>query len=222
MKQSQSNTDHLFYDKYVNKVVIELNIATLFRDRDLSRVKNSLAVYDKLLEDSGGSDVWVGQCLRKRRVTVPDVLYASKLLALLQNNDNFSVRVERHRLAVYSNNDALIKAIVKIDAGLCVKEVSEPASDKVKDYLLSNPHTIIVKSYTHKYKVTVCALYADTANFHSWAEKLSGKIKLLSRTYQPGSGGYFYVADDRVLGMCKLFLGSKIRRVDTLVTESEI
>ena len=35
-------------------------------------------------------------------------------------------------------------------------------------------------------------------------------------------GGYFYVADQKTLSLCRIFLGDKIRRVDELRTFEEI
>lgn len=210
-------TNHLFYDKYVNKIAIQTPLAGDFRNKELDRLKVNFDHYSRLLENSKNGFIEIGNW-NKKKISVNDVFNGFKLLNLLDNEEDYTVRVEGRTLSVYSNNDALIDKIWSIDP-LIVKEITQPVNETVKNFLLSNPNKIIAKNYTHKFRVTVNPLRNNSESFHEWAEKMP-KIKLLKRTYK--TEGYFYAADEKVLNLCKIFLGSRIRRIDEMVTESEI
>jgi len=216
MKQIKK-TNHLFYDKYVNKITIYTPLAGDFRTKELDRLKVNFDHYSHLLENSKNGFIEVGSW-NKKRISVSDVFVGFKLLNLLDSEEDFAVRVEGKVLGIYSNNDVLIEKIRCLDPGI-VREISKPSNEIVKNFLLANPNKVIAKTYTHKYRVTINPLRHNSESFHEWAEKIP-KIKLLKRTYR--TEGYFYAADEKVLGLCKLFLGSKIRRIDELVTEEEI
>ena len=85
--------------------------------------------------------------------------------------------------------------------------------------MLTTPKAIIRKEYTHKYKVTINALWESADNFKAWAVKLP-KIKTTGNKYR--FGGHFYVADEKTLSLCHIFLADKIRKVEQLVTTTEI
>jgi hypothetical protein len=210
-------TSHLFYDKYVNKIAIYTPLANDFRTKELDKLKINFDQYSRLLENSKNGFIEIGNW-NKKRISVGDVITGFKLLNLLDEEEDFSVRVEGKILGIYSNNDDLIEQIRNIDHSV-VREITKPANQTIKSFLLSNPNKIISKNYTHKFRVTVNPLRNNSENFHDWAEKIP-KIKLLKRTYK--TEGYFYAADEKVLGLCRLFLGSKIRRIDEMVTEEEI
>lgn len=215
--KSLKKTSHLFYDKYVNKISVHTPLAADFRTKELDRLKVNFDHYSQLLENSKQGYIEIGGW-NKKRISVGDVFVGFKLLNLLDSEDDFAVRVEGKILGIYSNNDELIEKIGNIDRTI-VREISVPSNQTVKNFLLSNPNKVITKSYTHKFRVTVNPLRANSQSFHEWAEQIP-KIKLLKRTYK--TEGYFYAADEKVLGLCRLFLGSKIRRIDELVTEDEI
>lgn len=210
-------TNHLFYDKYVNKISIYTPLAGDFRSKELDKLKINFDQYSRLLENSKNGFIEIGSW-NKKRISVNDVIVGFKLLNLLSSEEDFAVRVEGKILGIYSNNDDLIECIHNIDHTV-VREITKPANQTIKSFLLTNPNKIISKNYTHKFRVTINPLRANSQSFHEWAEKIP-KIKLLKRTYS--TEGYFYAADEKVLGLCRLFLGSKIRRIDEMVTEEEI
>lgn len=211
------NTNKLFYDKYANKISIRTPLAIDFRTKELDRLKINFDQYSHLLENAKGGKIEIGNW-NKKTISVADVIIGFKILNLLDCEDEYAVRVEGKTLSIYSNDDILIEKIRIIDPSI-VLEIFKPSSERIKNYLLANPNRIITKKYTHKFRVTVNPLRSNSESFHEWAEKIP-KIKLLKRTYK--TEGYFYAADEKVLSLCKLFLGSKIRRIDEMITEDEI
>ncbi len=208
-------TSKLFFDKYVNKVSVVSVLASEFRSRSLVRAMASIKIISDQIDKSPDGRRQL-RSWRKKYATVSDVIYVNKLVDLLDKDTDYILRVEGDTLSIYSNNDALLDSIQQLGQ---IREVCKPANDKVRAFLLSNPNSIISKKYTHKYRVTVNALRDSSESFHTWAEKIPS-IKLLKRTYH--SEGYFYAANEKTLGMCRLFLGNKIRRVDEMYLVSEI
>jgi hypothetical protein len=208
-------TSKLFFDKYVNKISITNALAAEFRSKSLVRAESQIRAIASQIENSPDGRIKLKSWYVKH-VTVADIIYVTKLIDILRNETDFCLRVESDVLGIYSNDDSLIERIYQLGN---VRDMSKPADDKIRAFLLATPNAIISKKYTHKYRVTVNPLRDASDSFHSWAEKLPS-IKLLKRTYR--SEGYFYAANDKTLGMCKIFLGNKIRRVDEMFLVSEI
>ena len=217
MKLSKK-TNKLFYDKFVYKVEAQTPLGTLYHERDLSKVRLKLNEYDTKVQAAGG-ELDLSARWYRRVVTTDDIFANIQFLTLLEaETDPFSIRVEGNTVGIYTNNKAFVDQLSYIKG--FVRELTVPKSDKVRDYLLANPDKVVVKNYTHKYKVIVGGLGHEAENFVAWAEnmpkiKLAGKKKYLYDSY-------FYVTDLKVLGMCRLFLSKKIRKVQELVTEQEI
>jgi hypothetical protein len=131
---------------------------------------------------------------------------------------DYTLRVESSSLGLYSNDIDFIEKVTTIK-DIHIEETSQAADNKVKEFLLSTPKAIIRKEYTHKYKVTVNALWDSADSFTTWAHKLP-KIKTTGNNYK--FGGYFYVADEKTLSLCHIFLSDKVRKVEELVTFEEI
>lgn len=211
-----TRTSKLFFDKYVFKIVITNPLSFEFRDKNLSKVLLQLEKIAKEVELSPSHRVFLNTW-NKKIIHYEECKHAINIHNLLSAEpDNFTLRIESSHLGIYSNDEEFIKKIQ--DFGRVI-EISKPANDKIKDFLLKNPHCIVSKKYTHKYRITVNPLREAGPDFHSWAENIPS-IKLLKRTYR--SEGYFYAANEKTLGLCRLFLGGKIRRIDTMYLESEI
>ena len=208
-------TSKLFFDKYVNKISITTVLASEFRSKSLVRAEVQIRAIASQIEKSPDGRVHL-KSWYKKHATVSDIIHITKIIALLRSEVDYALRVESDILGIYTNDDSLIDRIYQLGS---VRDLSKPANDRVRAFLLSNPNSIISKKYTHKYRVTVNPLRDASDSFHSWAEKLPS-IKLLKRTYR--SDGYFYAANEKTLGMCKIFLGNKIRRVDEMFLVSEI
>ena len=209
------NTSKLFFDKYVYKISLNTVLAAEFRYKNLPRTIAKIQTLAVQIEKTKEGKIQLGTYYRKF-VNVNDIFHVSRLCNILKDQSDYGIRVEGESLGVYTNNENVISDIEKLGK---IRDISKPANDTVKTFLLSNPNSIIAKQYTHKYRVTVNPLRDASESFHQWDEKIPS-IKLLRRTYH--TEGYFYAANEKTLGMCKIFLGDKIRRVDEMFLESEI
>jgi hypothetical protein len=217
MKLSKK-TNKLFYDRYANKISIYYELAEDFRNASLDQLRNKFRVYAEMLENSKGESLKLGRW-NQRTLTHVTLFTGTDLISVLESTVDYSVRVEGGVLSFYSNDDNIIKNISKIPT-VKVKYIIMPANKKIKEFLLNNPRKIISKKYTHKFKVTVNPLKDQEESFREWAKKLP-KIKISTKSLR-GSDGYFYVKDEKTLGLCRLFLSNRIRRIDELTREDEI
>lgn len=223
MKQLKKlTTSKLFFDKYVNKVVILAKLAALFRERDLLKVRVAVNNYDQKIDSSRDKCVVVKSGWSPKTIFFEDVKLASKLLDLLEGQTDYAMRVEGDTVGIYTNDVGLVNQLTALDPK-AIDEVSYPKSDTISTFLLSNPNTIVSKRKEYEYKIKLAGL-GDTGaeDFKAWASKIA-KIKVTNRSksYIWG-GGHVYVADAKTLTICKLYLGKKIRRIDRIVLESEI
>lgn len=217
----KQHTSKLFFDKYVNKVVITASLATLFRERELDVVKAMVDEYANKIDLTKDKVLVVASKWHNKKFYPRDVFLASKVIDALENED-YALRVEGSRLGVYTNNPALVAQLLSI-ANDCIYEVSTPRTADIEKYLLANPNTIVANKKEFEYKLKLAGLGEDGAiNFKDWASKMS-KVKITDRkdSYK-WEGGHVYVADSKTLTVCKLYLGKKIRRVDRIVLENEI
>lgn len=208
-------TSKLYFDKYVNKISVTTVLASEFRSKSLVRAESQINAIAGLIEKTPDGRMKLKSWYSKY-ATVADIIHVTKIINLLRKELDYCLRVESDVLSIYTNDDALIERIYQLGS---IRDVCKPVDDKVRAFLLANPNSIISKKYTHKYRVTVNPLRDASDSFHSWAENIPS-IKLLKRTYR--SDGYFYAANEKTLGMCKIFLGNKIRRVDEMFLVSEI
>jgi hypothetical protein len=187
-----------------------------FRGNDLAKLTNDISIIEDRINTTGqqymSSTGW-----RSTIIKIDDVELIKQVIVVLTNR-KYGARVESGSVSLYSNDDDFINAICSIP-GISIEETSEPDDEQVKDFLLANPKAIIRAEFTHQYKVTISGLDHNADAFKEWAEKLP-KIKTTKNKYQ--FGGYFYVADEKTLSLCHIYLSDKIRKVEKLVTASEI
>ena len=210
-------TTKLFFGKYVYKVALRLPVAPTFRGNQLTVIKLELAILKERFATNKTNRIQVGGWNRQL-ASKDDVDRAIAVADALDTLSSYTLRVESTTLGLYSNDDDFFHKILSIP-GIQVEETAEPADAKTKEFLLSTPKAIIRKEYTHKYKVTVNALWDSADNFKTWAGKLP-KIKTTNNKYK--FGGHFYVADEKTLSLCHIFLADKIRKIEQLVTTTEI
>jgi hypothetical protein len=211
-------TKKLFFGKYVHKIAVRISVASLFRGNNLQNTKLELDRFIANINPRTNRTTGVhGLYWMRNGVSIDELLLARQLATLLEDFEDFSMRVEGPTLGLYSNDDDLITKVSSVGS-LYIEEVSSPETDDIKQFLLSTPKAIIRSTYTHKYKVTVAALGNNAITFVEWANKVP-KVKVASKKFK--YGGYFYVADQKTLSMCNIFLGDKIRKVEELVTGSE-
>lgn len=210
-------TKKLFFDRYLYKVAVRTPLALYFRGSNLESTRRTIdAIRNKMIHHCE-TEAFVGHSWNRVQVTLDQVNRDLATIVLLESQEECVIRVESTTLSVYSNDESVVDIMADMYKWH-VYEVSRPENDKIKDFLLANPKTILREEFSHKYKVTVNPL-DDSSAFKQWAKNLP-KIKVMRNNYQ--LGGYFYVADLKTLSMCRLFLANKIRRVDELHTFEEI
>ncbi len=161
-------TSKLFFDKYVNKISVVNVLASEFRSRSIERAMASIKILSNHIEASAEGKVAL-RSWRKKYATVSDIIYITKLVDILNKETDFLLRVESDTLSIYTNSDSLLDAVKPLGH---IREITKPADDKVRAFLLANPNSIISKKYTHKYRVTVNPLRDSSESFHAWAEQI--------------------------------------------------
>jgi hypothetical protein len=215
----QKKTTKLFFNRFVYKVAVRTPLSTLFRGKNLPNTRQQIEVLADRFSNNRVSSTNITNGWRSRQqATSTDVFVGLLLLDQLESLSDFTLRVENSTLGLYSNDLDFISKITNI-VNIDVEEIAVPETDEVRDFLLSNPKAIIRGEYTHKYKVTITGLWDSADNFKEWAVKLP-KIKTTNNKYK--YGGHFYVADEKTLSLCHIFLADKIRKVEQLVTTTEI
>jgi hypothetical protein len=210
-------TSKLFFGKYVYKVALRLSVAFKFRGNNLKNIRQELEHLKEQFANSKQARMQSGSWSRTT-FSVEDVFIGIHLSEILETLSSYTLRVEGSTLGLYSNDNDFFHKILSIP-GVYIEETSEPIDQKTKTFLLTTPKAIIRKEYTHKYKVTINALWDSADTFKTWAVKLP-KIKTTNNKYR--YGGHFYVADEKTLSLCHIFLADKIRKIEELVTTTEI
>lgn len=213
------NTKKLFFDQFVYKISFSSSIAGNFRKKDLETIKNDVDFYIKEARKNNSDIIEMKVYYNYRTITVHELQNTLEILNVLKTENNHLRRIEGKVVSVYTNNETLINAIREVTKDSC-KLIVKPVNNKIKDYLLNSRKKIITKTYTHKYKVTVNPLKEKAINFKTWASNIP-KIKLVTGSSYKNEG-VFYVSDLKILNMCRLFLGDRIRRIDELVKSDEI
>lgn len=220
MSRLKKLTKKLFYDKYVYKISVWTDLASEFRGNDISATVGYLQrVHDDMIHKGESERSW-GNRWNTKKVTLRQVQRNIALGHLLSSLESYHIRVEGSILSVYTNEETVLDTVSDLyNEQYELREIWRPENDKIKEFLLANPRKILRPEYSHKYKVTVNSI-PDVTAFKDWAAKLP-KLKVMPRNNYV-IGGYFYVADEKTLSLCRIFLGDRIRRIDELRTVSEI
>ncbi len=195
-------TTKLFHNKYKYKIVLVSKVAKWFRGNNLAHVK--------LLANHA--------LVQQGKISKSDLDFAIRILTVLGNMDDYTLRVENPFLNIYTNTDDNVLKLSKLDVNR-VKFVCLPAPNTES---LLNEDSVIVKKLDFDYKVTMGRTNNSFESFVNWAKdnsniKISKKaIKELSRDYSFG-GYYFYVKGEKNLTLVKVFLGSNIQAVSNCV-----
>lgn len=193
-------TTRVFNKKYKYKIVILSKGAGCFRT-DTSDIEKIDDINPTLL----------------RSCTDDDKKFIINLISTLKKIDDCSTRVESPYINFYTNSAASIEKIAKVDYSR-VKYVSfpEPGTEETLDKGI-----IITKRLDYAFRVTMGPTRKSYIDFLTWAEDKRIKIpktakKQLAKDRAWG-GYYFYVKDDRLLTMVKMFLGSDIQSVESVI-----
>lgn len=202
------NTTKLFNNKYKYKIVLVLKTASWFRGGDLDNVKENAST-----QDVEKRPTWVKQ------LTKDDYADALALCNVLKKfTEDYQIRVESPLLSFYTNDKSQIEKLAKLNP-LLVKYVSFP--EQGTESILDD-HKVIVKNIDYAYKVTMGRTRQNFSNFVEWCDG-KDKIRMPKRAKKDLSknncwgGSHFYVKDDKTLTMVKMFVGTCIHSVESVV-----
>jgi hypothetical protein len=194
----------LFNKSYRYKIVFRISNAYWFRGGHLENV-------EKFLEGKVPH-------YQNKNVNIEDIKFTRILCDTLLGTENWQIRVENPFLSLYLNDSLDLEKFVKLGKKH-IKYVSipDPANeDKIANGL------VITKNLDFDYRITVGATNQNLGSFVHWS-KNNPKIRLpkrasrdLSNDWSPG-GSYFYVKDAKSLTMVKMFLGSFITKIESVV-----
>lgn len=201
------DTTSLFMSKYQYKVVLVCPMAGAFRGNDLEYVKLALTNWKNGTYKPG----WL-------RIKDPSEMdYCFVLCDELSNLQDYTIRVEHPWINFYTNNAKDVEKLAGIDVQQ-VKYICMPSKNNPS----LQPKTIIVKTLDFDYKVHMGKTRQDYSSFVNWATN-NKKIRLTKRSTQDLSkskswgGSYFYVKDEKTLTMVKVFVGSDINKIESVL-----
>tara|TARA_B110000503_G_scaffold141840_1_gene236632 strand:- start:984 stop:1658 length:675 start_codon:yes stop_codon:yes gene_type:complete len=218
------NTTKLFWGEFLYKLEVRNRMATQFRERNLSAVRQMLDSLQLSYVNGEKLEVLVGA--RATPLTEEQFLDATSLYKHFNKskNVNYKLRVESNIINIYSNDIEWIDDIIKLISSNNITSFYSPNKDS---FAILDKNTIIVKeSNGYNYKVTLSNKSNDNS-FVNWAKNNISQVKLGAKLTQQllGNGWvdgyYFYARDERTVQLCTLMLNN-IRRVDKLVVQSNI
>ena len=199
-------TNRLFNNKYQYKVVLVCGGASYFRDRDFDQIRQRLAVFnfeERYYKNAG---------IKNQE----ELDWTFKLLVVLQNLQDYSIRVEQPFVSIYTNTKKDVDKLIKLEPGK-VKYISVPPTSNT---LAEN--TIITSKIDFEYRITLGKTTREHSAFVEWATS-NKKLRLTKscakelRKTRSWGGTYFYITGDNNLLMARMHLGEAINRVDRIV-----
>lgn len=214
MKLHQSiqtkHTTRLFNGKHKYKIVLVSKAASWFRGADLDNVKKQLGnVKTDIIQP-----IWV------KSLNDDDIDKVLKIVTAIRPMDDYIIRVESPYINFYTNTVADVEKLAKLVTD-SVKYVSFPEPGSEADL---DDKKIIVKNLDFDYRVTIGKTKQNYSNFVQWCED-KDKVKLTNRAREQlakdksWGGYYFYVKDDKMLTMVKMFVGGAIQTVERCVKQ---
>lgn len=198
-------TISLFMDKYQYKVVLVSPAASWFRGGDIEEVRKSVA------SASSSNVLWV------RKLVPAEIKKALGIATVIEKMTDYTIRVESPYINFYTNSSKDVETLANLDDQQ-VKYITMPS--KNNPALCSGQ--IIVKNLDYDFKVTMGRTRKDYSTFVAWCEnndkiRITSKCKRdLSRSSSWG-GGYFYVKGEKTLTMVRMFLGSEIGKIESVI-----
>lgn len=222
----QRDTIKLFYGKYAYKVVIRNDLTSIFASyNNKNHARDTLAKLQTALDKGQGLSIkkWRGEV----KVSVFEFERAKSICNALQKYPDHRVRAESaYSLTIYTNEVNLVENLLK-NVGHGVREVYRPR-EGVEEFLNTNIETAIVKTeMPYEFRVYFNGSRVDPS-FANWLKSNTDKSRVGTvtlRNIEEGyytSGNYFYVKNEKVLTMVRMFLGHNIRKVERLVYIGDI
>jgi len=193
----------LFQGKHKYKVVFTTGVAGWFRS----------GTADSVLDHYQNNDYYYA-----RKASLNDKTHAKKLGELLKTIDIWAVRVETPFVSLYLNTENDLEKIVQA----CKNRIKYIEIPDPKSQNLLAEGTVLVKKLDYKFKVSLGVSNQNYSNFVQWCEN-NPKIRLPKRAKRDlnkdsnAGGGFFYVKDEKVLTMVRMFLGRTITKVENVV-----
>tara|TARA_B100000902_G_C27298529_1_gene911471 strand:- start:1317 stop:2006 length:690 start_codon:yes stop_codon:yes gene_type:complete len=217
----------LHYNKYLYKLCIRNQCATFFRtefqkEGTLSYAKGKLDECNRYHN------------FRKPQITLPvgsrfkesiDTKHYYDAITiyrhLIRNDVDYLVRVEMHRLNLYSNDRKFLTSLSNNIKENWV-EFYEPDPLQIQ-FLQENKNVILVdKEPQYQYKVTL-GKKLGTPSLVKWIDenphlaKIGDKAKESITNSRYVKGYYFYVRDAKTLLIAQMLVGDNIQRIEQLV-----
>ena len=217
---NKCETTKLFYDEYPYKLVIVNAMSHIFRDKNLSKAKDSLSSLQQMFDQGEplrwGPPVRPYFDRRDRSIEVDTFVEAKNLYIEFSKQTDYKLRVSNPYMQIYSHDyDWLVMLSKKLKG---VIELWEPRSENISQL---SANTILVNTPTdYKFKVTLG--YDCDPNLAEWIKKNPDKAKagpVCLQTITRGGytrGLYFYARDEKILQLLNLFVSSVVR-IDKLV-----
>jgi hypothetical protein len=220
----QRDTTKLFYGKYAYKVVIRNDLASIFSSHQginyakdvLDKMQLALDLHQELTVRK-----WRGEI----KISTFEFERAKAIYRALQTYPNYRIRAD-YSLTIFTNTVELVNAL-EDTIGHGVREVYRPR-EGVKEFLNTNIETAIVKTeMPYEFRVYFNGNRVDP-NFANWLKTNTDKSRVGTvtlRNIEDGyytNGNYFYVKNEKVLTIVRMFLGHNIRKVERLVYIGDI
>lgn len=200
------DTVSLFMGKYQYKVVLVSSVAHFFRSKNLDYA-------ERRFNEKDNTDPFF-----KSRI-VDNKNFSLKVLNELKTFDplEYDIRIENPLINIYTNNKRYVEVLTAIDSSY-IKFISLPS----KTHPPLKKGDVIVKNLDFDYKIFMGNTRRNYKDFLNWSIN-NDKIKVTKKCTKDlnkersWGGSYFYVKGEKTLTMVKMFLGSDISRVETVI-----
>lgn len=223
-------TNKLFYNKFLYKVVIYNSLAGIFRSelqrgRKLSYARAEL---DRMHQEYENGLPITKQVFRSSKlISTEEFFDAQDIYKILKKSSDYMVRVGvGFDLIIYSNNKNFLLSIIKKIRNSNTR-FYEPNLD-VKDFLTKNKDIVITKCKPDFPLRIILGRKTSNSDLAKWLKNNKDKSKVGKKTLQYleensyVDGLYFYVRDEKVLQLIYLMCGDNIRKIEKLVWQHEI
>ena len=214
----RNNTKKLYFSKWPYKVELRIGGASYLKRMSIPKVKSWCA-----LSDFDRKSNWWGRNIDN----IEMARFIDKFEPFLQYDHQ--LRAEYNTLNFYTADENIVNLLEK-ECGKWIASIWAPSSPEELDLLLNQRRKIICNQLPYsgfKYKVTLKETTANTIKnqFRVWAENYDHHtLKCSNSTIQWLSGDkiycqtpFFYLKDEKLLTMCRLFLGNSIRSIEEYI-----
>lgn len=220
-------TSKLFYKKYVYKLRVNTQLASIFREMNLTFAKKQLDEMQRLAEADVAIIIPGRWGLRKTPPTISleDFMDACVIYTTLQENrKHCMVRCEGTNLDIYSNQkDWLLNLTNRIN----VHSFYEPYDQEVLNFLLDNSNVEIVDKEVEWVYKAYLGNYIDP-NFADFCLANSKNVRIGKRALSSVknsyycNGFYFFTKTEKFLMLAKIAAGGDITRIIKYVNRKDL